>query len=129
MVESIADAAELEDSGVLDPADSLEGDDLLADPLDAGVEPPDRWSAGEGYGTTLAEERAGESLDQHLAEEQPDVVAPVDDLDWRADGIGEDGRSILSRELGIDGSHGCAEESAMHVVDITMSAEAVDPLC
>lgn len=128
MVESIASAAELEDPGVLDPADSLDGDDLLADPLDAGVEPPDSWSAGEGYGTTLAEERAGESLDQHLAEEQPDVSAPVDDLDWDAGGVGEDGQSILSRELGIS-ANGSTEESAMHVVDITMTAEAVDPLC
>ena len=31
------------------------------------------------YGSTLAEERAGESLDQLLAEEEPDQVADLDD--------------------------------------------------
>ena len=61
-----------ENDGVLDASDTLEGDPG-DDPLDAGVIPPDRWSAGEGYGTTLAEEEAGESLDQLLAEEEPDV--------------------------------------------------------
>ena len=61
-----------ENDGVLDASDTLEGDPG-ADPLDAGVIPPDRWSAGEGYGTTLAEEEAGESLDQLLAEEEPEA--------------------------------------------------------
>jgi len=32
---------------------------------------PDRWS-GQRYGTTANEERAGESLDQLLAEEEPE---------------------------------------------------------
>jgi hypothetical protein len=57
---------------VLDASDTLEGPPG-DDPLDAGVIPPDRWSAGEGYGTTLAEEEAGESLDQLLAEEEPEA--------------------------------------------------------
>ena len=60
-----------EDDGVLDASDTLEGDPG-DDPLDTGIEPPDRWSAGERFGTTLAEERAGESLDQLLAEEEPE---------------------------------------------------------
>src|SRR5260370_39352851 len=65
------DDDEAEDDGLLDPSDTLEGepDD---DPLDPGYEPPDRWSAGEGFGTTLAEERQGESLDQLLAGEEPE---------------------------------------------------------
>jgi len=62
---------ELEDDGVLDASDTLEGDPG-DDPLDQGIIPADRWSAGERYGTTLAEERAGESLDQLLAEEEPE---------------------------------------------------------
>jgi hypothetical protein len=61
-----------ENDGVLDASDTLDGAPG-DDPLDAGIIPPDRWSAGEGYGTTLAEEEAGESLDQLLAEEEPDV--------------------------------------------------------
>jgi hypothetical protein len=62
---------ELEDDGVLDASDTLEGDPG-DDPLDTGVVSADRWSAGEQYGTTLDEERAGESLDQLLAEEEPE---------------------------------------------------------
>src|SRR5260370_19089638 len=61
---------ELEDDGILATSDALDGD-LSDDPLDTGIIPADRWSAGEGFGTTLAEERAGESLDQLLAEEEP----------------------------------------------------------
>ncbi len=49
---------EAEDDGVLDPEDALDGDPG-DDPLDAGIIPADRWSAGERFGTTLAEERAG----------------------------------------------------------------------
>lgn len=129
MADLVADAAEFEDPGVLDPGDSLDGDDLLADPLDAGIDPPERWSAGEGFGTTLAEERLGESLDQHLAEEQPEVGPLIDDLDWRPDELSGAAGTILSRELGIDSARGPAEESAMHIVDITLDSEPVDPLC
>jgi len=76
--ELIDQSAEPEDDGVLDASDTLEGDPG-DDPLDPGIIPPDRWSAGVRYGTTLAEERAGESLDQLLAEEEPDQVEDIDD--------------------------------------------------
>src|ERR1700735_2146528 len=66
------DENDLEDDGTLDASDTLVGDPG-DDPLDAGIIPADRWSAGEGFGTTLAEARAGESLDQRLAEEVPDI--------------------------------------------------------
>ena len=66
------DDSTLEDDGTLDASDTLDGDPG-DDPLDAGILPADRWSAGEGFGTTLAEEREGESLDQLLAEEEPDI--------------------------------------------------------
>ncbi len=75
-IDEIDNADELstgaENEGVLDASDTLEGNPG-DDPLDTGVIPPDRWSAGEGYGTTQAEEEAGESLDQLLAEEEPEV--------------------------------------------------------
>ena len=63
---------DVEDEGVLDRADTLD-DDAVEDPLDAGIEPADRWSGANRFGTTAAEQRAGESLDQLLAEEAPDV--------------------------------------------------------
>ena len=54
-----------------DPGYELEGDPG-DDPLDPGIIPPDRWSGATRYGTTPAEEEAGESMDQHLAEEEPE---------------------------------------------------------
>lgn len=55
----------------MDPAYSLEGEPG-DDPLDPGIIPPDRWSRASQYGTTPREDEAGESLDQLLAEEQPE---------------------------------------------------------
>src|SRR5712692_10745069 len=78
------DDDEAEDDGVLDPSDTLEGDPG-DDPLDPGIEPPDRWSAGERFGTTLSEERTGESLDQLLAEEEPEPD-PYAEADLDPDG-------------------------------------------
>lgn len=65
------ESQDLEDYEVLDSTDTLDsapGDD----PLDRGVVPPERWSAGIRYGTTAEEQEEGESLDQLLAEEEPD---------------------------------------------------------
>ena len=67
-----------EDEGVLDASDTLEGDPG-DDPLDQGIVPPDRWSAGQRYGTTEEEQREGESLDQLLSEEEPDQDPYGDD--------------------------------------------------
>jgi hypothetical protein len=69
-----AEADELpEDDGVIEPGDSLETDDLDYDPLDTGISPPERRPASERYGVTLAESRTGESLDERLSEEEPEV--------------------------------------------------------
>jgi hypothetical protein len=72
------ESADLEDYEVLDTSDTLDGAPG-DDPLDRGVVTPDRWSAGIRFGTTAAESQAGESLDQHLAEEEPDVAFDLDD--------------------------------------------------
>jgi hypothetical protein len=65
------ESADLTDYEVEDSYDTLEGDPG-EDPLDRGVAPPERWSAGIRYGTTADEQEEGESLDQLLAEEEPD---------------------------------------------------------
>jgi hypothetical protein len=53
--------------------DSLVDDDRgLVDPLDEGYSPPERWSAGQGFGNTPLEESMGESLDQRLEQEVPE---------------------------------------------------------
>src|ERR1700681_4173703 len=130
------DENDLEDDGTLDASDTLDGDPG-DDPLDAGIIPPDRWSAGEGFGTTLAEEQAGESLDQLLAEEEPepDPYAEAED-DEDGDGLADnepDPRSgrlvaedegahpdkepdLFARDVGIDGGAAGAEEAAVHVL-------------
>jgi hypothetical protein len=72
------ESADLEDYEVEDATDTLIGDPG-DDPLDRGVVTPDRWSAGVRYGTTAGEQQAGESLDDQLAEEEPDVPLDVDD--------------------------------------------------
>ena len=72
------ESAELEDYEVKDASDTLDGNPG-DDPLDTGVIPPQRESTALRYGSTAAEEEAGESLDQLLAEEEPDDVPDVDD--------------------------------------------------
>lgn len=71
------DYDEFQDEGNLDASDTLEGNPG-DDPLDAGIIPADKWSAGMRFGSTAAEEEEGESLDQLLSEEEPDVLAELD---------------------------------------------------
>ena len=126
-----------EDDGVLDASDTLD-DDRVADPLDTGVAAADRWSGANRYGTTPAEERAGESLEQLLSEEEPDTDPYADaaddedeltrrgyEEDPRAgrlvaedEGIGGDEEAdLVGRDAGIDAGAASAEEAAVHVVD------------
>jgi hypothetical protein len=62
------------------PADSLD-DRGVDDILDEGYSPPEKWSVLEKFGNTAEEEREGESLDQKLAEEEPDPALQYDDED------------------------------------------------
>ncbi len=71
------DYDEFQDEGNLDASDTLEGNPG-DDPLDAGILPADKWSAGMRFGSTAAEEEQGESLDELLSEEEPDVFAKLD---------------------------------------------------
>jgi len=79
--ESRHESADLEDYSTQEPADSLTGEPGEAgdDPLDRGVIPPERWSAGIKFGSTADEQTSGESLDQLLAEEEPDTSFDLDD--------------------------------------------------
>ena len=82
------ESADLTDYEVLDASDTLDGDPG-DDPLDRGVAAPQRWSAAIRKGSTAAEQQAGESLDELLAEEEPDITAEVDD-DPAADLAGDE---------------------------------------
>lgn len=121
--------------GVLDDADTLASQDMAADPLDDAVEAGDRYSPGEGFGNTEAEARRGESLDQRLAQEQPedDIDDPAFDADADADrysrpdaeagrlvaddeGAGPDRTSEEVAAIVLDDTGGrTAEETAMHI--------------
>lgn len=117
-----------EDEGVLDPQDTLEGDDLGADPLDTGISPRERRPASEGFGVTRAEAREGESLDQRLAEEEPDIPGVVPDSepepragrllaeDEGAHPVGEAQPRQFADDVGRDGGAASAEEAAVHLV-------------
>jgi Family of unknown function (DUF5709) len=74
------ESQDLEDYEILDSSDTLDGAPG-DDPLDRGVIPPERWSAGMRFGSTAAEQAEGESLDQQLAEEEPDTPFGTDDAD------------------------------------------------
>ena len=71
------EAADLEDYSVQEPADSLTGEpgEPGDDPLDRGVAPPEHWSSVIRNGDDR------ESLDQLLAEEEPDPALDLDDED------------------------------------------------
>jgi hypothetical protein len=79
------ESADLEDYEVEDSTDTLDGPPG-DDPLDRGVVPPERWSAGMRFGDTADEQASGESLDQLLAEEEPDTTLDLDDEDEDSEG-------------------------------------------
>lgn len=114
------------------PADS----DRMAEPLDEGYSPPERWSPGEGYGNTPLEELLGESLDQRIAQEEPepdpyaeaarqgeDEEGEIGDrrsgrLVAEDQGLGEDTEAeLVADDVGINGGAASAEEAAVHVIE------------
>ena len=131
-----------EASGLLEAEDTLEDSRGVRDVLDTGWSPPERPWAVEGWGTTEAEESAGESLDGRLARELPDGDSG-DDGDGLGDASDTDGEllddqvgdaragrlvdaddggsedtdnQLWARDEGIDGAAASAEEAAVHVV-------------
>jgi hypothetical protein len=110
----------------LDPSESLTGDNT-DDPMDAGYNPPDRESHS-WRGDTADEAREGESLDRHLAEEEPEVwdrdgddlsaeeragrlVAPDEGAHERTES------DEVAEDVGRAGYASSAEEAAVHIVD------------
>jgi hypothetical protein len=117
---------QLQPSGTLD-------DRGLEDVLDEGYSPPDR-EPGHLRHPHEVDER--ETLDERLAEEEPDVGAGLDDesddtlddgevgnarsgrLIAQDAGAGDDEDSDLwATDAGIDGAGASAEEAAMHIID------------
>lgn len=69
------------DPAALSSAEDLDEDRLRVDPLEEGMDPPERWSAADRRGTTPWEQANPAPLDERLAEEEPDVQPTVPDAD------------------------------------------------
>ena len=134
------ESQDLSDYETLDANDTLDGNPG-DDPLDRGVATPDRWSAGMRY--ALEGDEDNESLDELLAEEEPDESVDPNEEDEEEDSgdaepragrlaaLSEDGydsgdtralysddsSDLAAADEGIDGGAATAEEAAMHVSD------------
>ncbi|WP_037676632.1 DUF5709 domain-containing protein [Streptomyces griseus] len=131
---------EQEDAAPLDLQDAVD-ERTYDDTLDEGYSPPEKPLGVTEHGTTAAEQHDGESLDERLAREQPDVTVPAGDgVGDLPDGEGEPvdreaGRDRAGRlvapdeglrtdttkeevadDVGIDAGAAGAEEAAVHVV-------------
>jgi hypothetical protein len=84
--ETRPESQDLEDYEVEDSTDTLDGAPGN-DPLDRGVVPPERWSGDIRRGDDAGE---NESLDELLAEEEPDPALADDDEDDEDDEDPED---------------------------------------
>ena len=80
--ESISENEPIGDNdGALDD-DLVFGEDDSSDiALDEGYSPPERPRELDAFGTTLEEQREGETLDQRLAQEEPDPNLGIDLVD------------------------------------------------
>ena len=128
---------DIEDDGVLDASDTLEGNPG-DDPLDPGIIPADRWSAGMRFGSTAAEEEPDPALQIEDDENPDDAEGDEDAGDEDVDGLllddGPDPRAgrlvaddegahpdaesdLVAHDVGIDGGAAGAEEAAVHVVE------------
>lgn len=129
-----------DDAGLLDASDTLDyraGDQAL----DEGYSPPERPWGVDRTGVTASEQRRGESLDERLSEELPDIGVPEGDGigdTWDTDGelidyeVGDEraGRlvapdegshentesDLIASDIGLDGAGASAEEAAIHLI-------------
>jgi hypothetical protein len=95
-------------------AEDLDEDELRVDPLEKGMDPPERWSAADRRGTTPREQREPAPLADRLAEEQPDVAIPdraaEDQSDVAMPDPAAEGPPVNVR--GYDGLHGTSADIA-----------------
>ncbi|MFB6961326.1 DUF5709 domain-containing protein [Streptomyces sp. NPDC056309] len=134
------DNEEQGDAAPLDMENAV-GERTYDDVLDEGYSPPEKPLGITKYGTTAAEQREGESLDQRLAQEWPDEGGPEGDgvgdlpggegepVDPEAGGDragrlvapdegvrGDTTKEEVAADMGIDAGAAGAEEAAVHIV-------------
>ena len=126
----------VDEENQLEPEDTLDDNDV-ADELDRGYSPPERYSAGQRWGNTPWEAEHDEPLSMRLAEEEPDVDPYAEDdtpdeqerpgdheVGSRRAGrlVAHDNgdrieQDVWGDDVGIDGAAASAEEAAMHIID------------
>jgi hypothetical protein len=92
------------DDETLSPEESTDSDEVRNDDGDIVVDPPDDWSEANKFGMTAREAEEGESLDDKLSAEEPDVLPDVEPPSERPtrvhrgqiDGTPEDGDSLFN---------------------------------
>ncbi|GAB3549649.1 hypothetical protein J2S53_001765 [Actinopolyspora lacussalsi] len=111
--ETVSEGDRTRDPAQLQSAADLDEDELAADPLEEGIEPPDDWSPVSRQRPTPSEQAEGSGLESRLAEQRPDFDAggadvldasSVTDSAESRDEPGETG------EHGEIGGEGAAEE-------------------
>lgn len=130
------------------PSDQVQPQESLVDRgvddiLDEGISPPEKLRGSTAKGVTAAKQREGESIDERLAQEEPDAYADLtfdDDLDPSGEqgdpadsaagnvragrlvapdaGTAEDReKTAVADDVGISGGSASAEEAAIHIQD------------
>jgi len=87
----------LDDEDQLQPGDTLD-DRGVDDLLDEGYSPPERPLGVDAFGTTLAEQRQGESIEQRLNHEVPDPANGFEDSTADSDMVGGDDEDAIAAE-------------------------------
>ena len=126
-------------SDQLQPGDTLD-DRGVDDILDEGISPPERPRGVTAKGVTDREQLEGETIDERVAQEEPEVWAGVEEerdadiLDGPVGGEVGDQRTgrllapdegahedvdneLFAEDEGIDGAGASAEEAAMHTIE------------
>jgi len=87
----------LDDEDQLQPEDTLD-DRGVDDLLDEGYSPPERPRGVDAFGTTVAEQRQGESIEQRLLHEEPDPASAFQDPLAEADMVGGDDPDAIAAD-------------------------------
>ena len=147
MTDSIYEASDGDTENDVVDLDQAFGDEDVEGMYETSYSPPDHEPGNTRFGTTLAEEREGETLDQRLAQEEPDPTSrfeeqrDVDEVDEdeldpedlrytevggdRAgrlvdpdEGAHEDAeKDLVGSDVGVDAGAASAEEAAVHVIE------------
>ena len=125
------------DSDQIQPDDSLV-DRGVDDVLDEGISPPEKLQGSRAKGTTVSEQREGETINERLLQEEADVdLEPMGDDDEFSDpadrfaGGERAGRLVapdagwdedvdpeaVADDVGIDAGAASAEEAAVYEID------------